>query len=160
MNSHRIAFGSEESTPVFFAKYAFLASESALAQFISAWQDGTLPKSSWTHAAHLAVAAYFAFDHAERETFAIMRVGIRHYNDAVGTPNTDDSGYHETLTGFWCRQIHKLNSTEPVDSRLNAARLAVARFGEERGLFRHFYSFDVAKDRRARREWIAPDLVP
>jgi len=39
-------------------------------------------------------------------------------------------------------------------------RAAVAAFGSERDRFRQFYSFDVVRDRRARREWVAPDLTP
>ena len=30
-----------------------------------------------------------------------MRDGVRRYNVATGGKNTEDSGYHETLTCFW-----------------------------------------------------------
>jgi hypothetical protein len=45
-------------------------------------------------------------------------------------------------------------------SRLEAVRAAVALYGANRDRYKSFYSFDVARDRRARREWIAPDRKP
>jgi hypothetical protein len=36
----------------------------------------------------------------------------------------------------------------------------VRLFGEDRDLPNLFYSFDVVRDRRARSEWVAPDLEP
>src|SRR5947209_2353435 len=68
--------------------FALLESESSLQRFVQAWKAGKLPKPAWTHAAHVAMAAYFAFDHAADATFAIMKTGILHHNASVGTPNT------------------------------------------------------------------------
>jgi len=141
-------------------KHPFLPSESELEKFVTAWRCGTLPKPCWTHAAHVGVAAYFAFEHDEERTFAILREGIRHYNTCVGTANTDHSGYHETLTGFWAREVGKLVRTGSFGSRLDAVRAAIAAFGDDRYRFRLFYSFDVVGSVRARREWIEPDLDP
>lgn len=135
----------------------FLESEAALQQFVETWKAGKLPKAAWTHAAHVGMAAYFAFDHALEATFAIMKAGILHHNTAVGTPNTEDNGYHETLTRFWAAEIGEFVRVGRFTSRLEAVRAAVSAFGERRDLYRFSYSFDVVRDRRARREWIAPD---
>ncbi len=116
-----------------------------------------MPKAEWTHTAHVAMAAYFAFDHAVDATFAIMKAGILHHNTAVGTPNTEDNGYHETLTRFWAGEIGAFIRSGRCTSRLEVARAAVAEFGGDRDRFRLYYSFDVVRDRRARREWVAPD---
>jgi hypothetical protein len=148
MNSHHIA------------TYAFLESAAALEHFFSAWKAGTLPKPSWTHAAHVAVAAYLAFDHAPEDALNLMRTGIVHYNTCVGTPNTEDNGYHETLTRFWSGEIGTVVRRGRFASRLEGVRRAVQLFGEDAGRYRSFYSFDVVKDRRARREWVAPDCAP
>ena len=81
---------------------AYLADEAALDAFVAAWRAGTLPKPEWTHAAHVAVCAWHAWDGPPVETvFAAMKRGIVAYNEAVGTANTATSGYHETLTRFW-----------------------------------------------------------
>src|SRR5258707_15654498 len=140
--------------------FAFLASEASLQRFVEAWKSGKLPKSAWTHAAHVAMAAYFAFDHAADAAFAIMKAGILHHNTSVGTSKTEDHGYHETLTRFWSSEIGKFIRSGHFTSRLEAVRAAVSVFGGDRDRFRLFYSFDVVRDRRARREWVAPDREP
>ena len=151
---------NKECSTEFLRKHAFVVDEAALERFIAAWKLGTLPKRFWTHAAHVGVAAYFAFEENHERTFAILREGIRHYNTCVGTANTEDSGYHETLTGFWAAEVGKLVRSGNFASRLDAVRAAVAAFGEDKYRFRLFYSFDVVGSRRARREWIEPDRNP
>ena len=151
---------SKEYTNDLFGKYAFLSDQAALEQFIAGWKLGTLPKRFWTHAVHVGVAAYFAFEENHERTFAILRDGIRHYNTCVGTANTEESGYHETLTGFWAAEVGGLVRSGNFASRLDAVRAAVSAFGEDKYRFRLFYSFDVVASRRARREWIEPDLNP
>jgi len=139
--------------------FALLGSERQLQRFVEEWKAGKLPKAQWTHAAHVAMAAYFAFDHAAEATFAIMKAGILHHNTSVGTPNTEDNGYHETLTRFWSSEIGEFVRAGRYTSRWEAVRAAVSAFGADRERFRRFYSFDVVRDRRARREWVAPDLA-
>jgi hypothetical protein len=139
--------------------FALLGSERQLQRFVEVWKAGKLPKADWTHAAHVAMAAYFAFDHASEATFAIMKAGILHHNTSVGTPNTEDNGYHETLTRFWSSEIGQFVRAGRYGSRWEAVRAAVSAFGADRDRFRRFYSFDVVRDRRARREWVAPDRV-
>jgi hypothetical protein len=161
METHPAASESTESSkPASREAFALLESEAELQRFVEAWKAGRLPKPEWTHAAHVGVAAYFAFDHAAEATFAIMKTGILHHNTSVGTANTEDNGYHETLTRFWSTEIGEFVRAGRFGLRLEAVRAAVAAFGSERDRFRHFYSFDVARDRRARREWVAPDLLP
>lgn len=142
------------------AKFALLQGEPELLRFVAAWKAGQLPKAEWTHAAHVAMAAFFAFDHAADATFALMKAGILHHNTSVGTPNTEDSGYHETLTRFWSTEIGEFVRARRFPSRWEAVCAAVAVFGSDRDRFRKFYSFDVVRDRRARREWVAPDRQP
>src|SRR5258708_39380607 len=83
------------------ARHPFAETERTLEAFIDAWERGTLPKKSWTHGAHVGVAAYFAYEYPADVLVRVMRLGIRHYNLASGGANTDDNGYHETRTRFW-----------------------------------------------------------
>jgi hypothetical protein len=138
---------------------AFARSEAALSSFLHDWRAGTLAKKHWTHAAHVAVAACHVFDRAD-EALQKIRAGIIYYNTCVGTANTDDSGYHETLTRFWTGLIADFLQTHAFSSRLEFVQASLRRFGSDSTLFRSYYSFDVVKDVRARREWIAPDLQP
>src|SRR6202140_3284817 len=164
MNSHHIPSPREDSSAIrddrLHLRYPFLESEAALDDFISGWRTGALPKSSWTHGAHVAVAAYLAFDHAEQEALNLTRAGIVHFNTCVGTANTEDSGYHETLTRFWSGEIGSVVRAGRFASRMDAVRHAVRLFGNDRDRHRLFYSFDVVTDRRARREWVAPHGAP
>ena len=141
------------------ARYPFLESERTLEEFVDAWERGTLPKKSWTHGAHVGVAAYFAYEYPAEVLVRVMRLGIRHYNLASGGANTEDNGYHETLTRFWASEVGNLVRSGRFGSRLEAARAALARFGECSGHFRKFYNFDVTADRQARKEWVAPDRL-
>ena len=162
MESHSIPFANLGSTQLEIKRetFASLESEPQLHKFVEAWKAGKLPRAEWTHSAHVAMAAYFAFDHAAEATFAIMKACILHHNTSVGTPNTEDNGYHETLTRFWSSEIGDFVRSGHFASRLEAVRAAVSAFGSDRDRFRLFYSFDVVRDRRARREWIAPDREP
>jgi flavin reductase (DIM6/NTAB) family NADH-FMN oxidoreductase RutF len=140
--------------------YPFVESEAALEGFVVAWQQGTLPKRAWTHGAHVAAAAYFAFDHSPAQTLEIMSKGIVHFNTCVGTLNTEDSGYHETLTRFWAGVVGEFVRAGQFASKWEAARSAVQVFGEDRDRHRLYYSFDVVRDRAARKAWIPPDRKP
>ena len=138
----------------------YLADEAALEAFIAAWRAGTLPKTAWTHAAHVAVCAYYGWaDVPLDEVFAAMKAGIVAYNEAVGTANTPTSGYHETLTRFWAGTVVAHLAAVRQPTRLEAVRAAVAAFGEARNLHAAHYSFDVVRDPSARATWVAPDLV-
>ena len=79
----------------------FLATEETLTGFLESFERGTWPKSAWNHAAHVAVAAYYLIEYPDEDAAAHMRRGIIHYNQCVGTVNSDHSGYHETITLFW-----------------------------------------------------------
>ena len=59
--------------------------------------DCSLPKIEWTHAAHFA-AAFWLLRRSEADAARDMPRLIRAYNVATGVPNSDSSGYHETIT--------------------------------------------------------------
>ena len=65
----------------------------------------TLPKSEWTHEAHLSTCAWLIL---EREDIAPERdlPGlIRSYNESVGGVNDESQGYHETITQIFIRAV-------------------------------------------------------
>jgi flavin reductase (DIM6/NTAB) family NADH-FMN oxidoreductase RutF len=140
--------------------YPFLDSEQTLEEFLRLWESGTLPRSSWTHGAHVAVAACYAFDRPPETAFQMTKSGILHFNVCVGSANTQDSGYHETLTRFWAGIVSGFVRAGEFRSRLEAVRNAVRQFGEDRDRHRLYYSFDIVRDHRARREWVQPDREP
>lgn len=135
--------------------HPFLASDEAFQAFVAAWEQGTLPRAQWSHAAHVSIGACYTVRHGDG-ALAKVREGIRRYNDAVGTANTATSGYHETLTRFWTGVIAE--AVAGFADERQAARHAVTVFGQDRDRPRRYYSFDVVRSVEARRTWIAPDL--
>jgi hypothetical protein len=120
----------------------------------------TLPKSEWTHEAHLRVGLWHALHHQEADVLNLLRERIRAYNVSTGVANTPNSGYHETVTRFYVRIIHHyLGSADcerPID---DLARELIARFGDRHLPLRH-YTRERLFSPEARLGWIAPDLQP
>ncbi len=135
--------------------HPFLETRESFDAFGAAWEAGNLPKVQWTHAAHVAMGAGYVVRYGEKAVDE-MRRGIKRHNAAVGTLDTQDSGYHETLTGFWI-WVLSLRVSGYSDPWLAACH-AVETFGEDRNLHRLYYSFDVVKDTAARAAWVPPDL--
>lgn len=86
------------------------------------FEERTLSKAEWTHAAHLTVGLYYCFHYPFGLAKNLMSDGIYWLNDAHGTPNTETSGYHETLTVFWLRTVAEF--LENNGRRKGLARLA------------------------------------
>jgi hypothetical protein len=140
--------------------YDFLEGEQAFGEFLDGFERGTLPKASWTHAAHLAMATWYLLTFPEGAAIDRVRTGIQHYNECVGTANTEDSGYHETLTMFWLKMIGRFleeNAGAGGGDKLDKVRCVVQEFGGRRDLFKQYYSFDVVGSREARARWVPPD---
>jgi hypothetical protein len=124
--------------------------------------DRTLPKPAWTHVAHLRVGLWHVRRFGAERAIDLLRERIKSYNEAVGTANTDTSGYHETLTVFYVKVIDAFVSAEASrqDEPANTLepRLLEAIGGRELPL-RH-YSRACLFSAGARRQWVAPDLQP
>jgi hypothetical protein len=141
--------------------YRFLDSEEALSQFLDCFERGTWPKPEWTHAAHIAVAGCYLIGYSDEEAADRARSGIQHYNQCVGTINSDHSGYHETLTLFWLALVRaRLRQLDAGTARIDSVRILVAEFAPQRDVFREYYSFDVVRSMEARRSWLPPDAKP
>ncbi len=139
--------------------HSFLESEAALNALIAGFEDGTWPKSGWTHGAHLAMGAFYVLDGPD--ALKRMRANIPKYNVSQGGANTEDSGYHDTLTVFWHDRIRECVAALPDScARLEIVRRVVGEFESRRDLFREYYSFDVVRSREARARWVPPDRMP
>ena len=64
-----------------------------------------LLKQDWTHAAHMIVAFWYIYNYEYHEAICKLRSGIILLNQSHRTENHGSSGYHETLTIFWCKVI-------------------------------------------------------
>ncbi|HEX7159028.1 MAG TPA: hypothetical protein VF214_08450 [Edaphobacter sp.] len=132
--------------------------ETEIDAFLAAFEDGTLPKSRWTHSAHLFTGACYVHAHGSELATNLMRERIRRYNLAVGTQNTPTSGYHETITVAWIKLLDRLHRDSAPITRADFVALAVERFGSDRNPFRQHYNYDLASSTEARLSWVPPNL--
>jgi hypothetical protein len=121
--------------------------------------DRSLPKVAWTHAGHFA-AALWLLKHRGLAAMADMPPLIRAYNEATGVPNTQTSGYHETITLASLRAAHVWladRSAHPLHVVLD--EMLTTRMGRSDWLLAH-WSKPLLFSATARAKWVDPDLEP
>jgi hypothetical protein len=119
----------------------------------------TLPKSEWTHEAHLKVGLWHVL-RCPREALDLLRERIRLYNESTGVANTATSGYHETITRLYVVLIADYlaagDSRRPIDELAQGLLLSIG----DRDLPLRYYSRERLFSTEARLSWLAPDLQP
>jgi len=129
-------------------------------QLIVQFCQRTLPKADWTHAAHLRVGLWHVLHFSPEEALSRLRTGIRLLNEAHGTPNTDQDGYHETITRFYVEWIGRFVRERGSSKSLEqlAAELVEAA-GDGKTPLR-YYSPSLLFSPAARLCWVEPDVTP
>jgi hypothetical protein len=121
--------------------------------------DRSLPKPLWTHAAHFA-AALWLLKCRGADAMIDMPPLIRAYNEATGVPNTDTSGYHETITLASLRAGHAWLVDRPgMPLRAVLEAMLAGALGRSDWLLT-YWSRPVLFSVAARRMWVDPDLGP
>ena len=127
---------------------------------VRAFDSATLPKSLWTHRAHLTVATAAVSWFAEDEALRWMRKGIQSLNAAHGVPQTVTGGYHETLTRVYLRLVrHAAATARPGAPLSEVVRVVVDALGDRR-IPLEYYSEGRLMSWEARTAWMEPDLHP
>ena len=85
-----------------------------------------------------------------------MSDGILWLNDSHGTPNTDTSGYHETLTMFWLLTIEEFVGKTKCGGLAEMANRLIASCDTK--LPFKFYSRELLFSADARTRYVEPDL--
>ena len=120
---------------------------------IRRFEDGSLPKSEWTHARHLVMALWYIRRHGRDEATPRIRDGIRRYNERQGNL----TGYHETVTLAWVAVIERFLSGRDRNAPLSVlAGELLDEYGDKDYLLR-FYSKERLLSDEARVRWVAPD---
>lgn len=118
-----------------------------------------LPKARWTHEAHFAAAIWFlkSSDHnASRDMPGI----IWRYNEAAGGQNTDDDGYHETITQASLMAATNIIRQMPKASMAEChMSIMASKFSRPSWLF-EYWKQEILFSTMARRVWVAPDVKP
>lgn len=130
---------------------------SEIENLIRAFEDCTLPRSEWTHPAHLTVALWYLTHYSETEATNCIRNHIQRYNSAKGIKTTKDSGYHETITLFWIRIISQYLATKSNEEFLNLANGIIENYANKNLPF-EYYSHNLLMSWSARINWVEPDL--
>jgi hypothetical protein len=119
-----------------------------------------LPRSEWTHEAHLAATTYLLTRRADVDIDAELPGIIRRYNESVGGVNSDSEGYHETITRVFLHGVRRflaeVDSDEPLHELVN--ELLLSPTGRRDWPLR-FYSSGRLRSVEARRSFIPPDLA-
>jgi hypothetical protein len=123
--------------------------------------DRTLPKAEWTHAAHLAAAAWLIAACPQLDPARAMPGIIRAYNEATGVANTDTGGYHDTITQASLLAVRDFLSRQPPATALHIAceRLMASPYGNKTWLL-EYWTPEMLFSKEARRSWVAPDRTP
>lgn len=127
-------------------------------ELAKAFEARTLPKAEWTHAAHLVVGLYYCYHHPFGVAKNLMRDGIYWLNDAHGTPNTETSGYHETLTIFWLRTVAEFLDAAGREAGLAALANGLVASVNDSKLPLKYYSRERLFSVEARLNYVEPDL--
>ena len=117
-----------------------------------------LPKSEWTHEAHLRVGLWHALRYSEADALDLLRARIRAYNEATGGVNSDSAGYHETITRLYVVVIRDfVRTVDRGRSVDNLQHELIERFGD-RELPLRYFSRERLFSVEARLGWVEPDL--
>ncbi|HEX4651655.1 MAG TPA: hypothetical protein VH250_09150 [Granulicella sp.] len=134
--------------------------EAEIDAFLHAFESCTLPKSEWTHAAHIFTGACLVHTLGESAAIDRMRLCLCRFNESVGGQNTPTSGYHETVTVLWIKLLAAFHRDTAPTTRAAFAARAVEHFAPQRDLLARFYDFDLVASTEARQRWIPPTLQP
>jgi hypothetical protein len=146
--------------PVLTLEHARFRTTGEILALVRRFEDCTLPREEWTHAAHLTVALWHLLQYDWPDAVRRVRLGIQRYNAAHGIRTTPTGGYHETLTLFWLRRVRAF-----LEGGRNEARSLVALANElvataDRSLPLAYYTRERLFSPEARAGWVEPDLKP
>jgi len=119
----------------------------------------TLPRTEWTHEAHLAATTYLLLRRPDIEIDVELPGLIRRYNESVGGVNSDTEGYHETITRVFLHGVRlflsEADREEPLHELVN--ELLLSPIGRRDWPLR-FYSPGRLFSVEARKHFVEPDL--
>jgi hypothetical protein len=128
-----------------------------LALLLGRFLDRTLPAAEWTHHAHLQVGLMLARRLPQDQLLPTLRETIGAYNIASGGRNTDEAGYHETITAFYAAALGAFARATLDLPPAEAARRLLAGPIADRGIVLNAYDEQTLKSKAARLGYCPPD---
>ena len=131
-------------------------------EFLAAFESLSIPLEQWSHRCHVRMAYLYLRAHGYDDGLRRIRDGINALNASHGDKipkDQMDRGYHETLTVAWARVIAaSMRGRDPgTDFDAFAAEHPHLL---QKTLLRSFYSRARLMTWEAKREFVAPDLIP
>ena len=119
-----------------------------------------LPRSEWTHEAHLGATTWLLTRRPDVDVDEALPGIIRGFNESVGGVNSDSEGYHDTITRVFLSGVRLFlagaDPEAPLHALVNA--MLVSPMGRRDWPLR-FYSPALLFSVEARRNFIPPDLA-
>jgi hypothetical protein len=120
----------------------------------------SLPKSDWTHEAHLAACLWMVRDRPDIVAERDLPVMIPRYNESVGGVNSDTEGYHETITQVYVAAVRDhLSELDEAATLLEAVNALLVSARGRRDWPLRIYSRERLFSAEARRSFVLPDLA-
>jgi hypothetical protein len=129
-----------------------------IAAFIGEFEERRLPKTRWTHEGHLVAGLWYVWHLGAERALETLRVRIREHNTSVGTPNSDTSGYHETITRLYVEAIGRLCSASPGSTLEEVLARLLSSPMARRDWPLSCYPAERLFSVQARREWLPPEV--
>ncbi len=127
--------------------------------FLTAFEDGSLPIGNWNHRAHVRVAFLYLSRFELDEAIDRMRSGIKAYNAAHGVEDGPLSGYHETTTLAFMRLIHRAVQERGPFQDSHEFCKRCPELLDRRALL-CYYTRDRIMEPAAKTDFVEPDLAP
>ena len=135
------------------------ASDEAIRRVGEAMILRRLPRSEWTHEAHLATCAWIILERPDIVPERDLPDLIRRYNESVGGVNDDAQGYHETITQVMIAAVRRALKRSEGGSLVDRVNFLLRAEEGGRDWPLRFYSHDLLFGREARLGWVDPDLA-
>ncbi|WP_440134622.1 hypothetical protein [Chitinophaga sancti] len=127
-------------------------------KLIEQFENCTLPKAAWTHENHFVMALWYCVKYPLPQAIAKISNGIKKYNESVGGQNTDESGYHKTITLFYTSTIAHYIITNGITTFTEAVLTDLLKQPFlQKEYISGFYSTEYLMSKEARQHWRAPD---
>ena len=108
--------------------------------------------SEFTHAHHLAVAAFYLAQSSREQSLDRMRGSLLRF-----TAHHNVKAYHETITRFWIELVASALDDSPSQDRVEALNHLLRQHGNKQEIF-DYYSRERLQSLEARERWVEPDL--
>ena len=127
------------------------------AKLLNQFESLNLTEKKWTHHSHLTIAYMYLSRYRFEHAIKLITNGIKRLNQSHGNLNA----YHETITIALARIIKSFLHTRPVWLTADEFIQAHPQLMDKQnklGILSEYYSVDLLNSKKAREQFIDPDL--